>query len=124
MGKDKPKRKKKRKKEKETRKKEIWEEEKKKEKTKKKNLWRKKTWILGREGAFFFYPFSHLHFRDLLRWCQRGILQYTLIRPITTIVAAALLGAGYYDEGEWRAGVLPIRIKNNRNKENQTKQRL
>lgn len=52
---------------------------------------------------------------DLLRWCQRGILQYTLIRPITTIASAILLAVGYYDEGEWRAdrGWLWIFIVNN-----------
>jgi hypothetical protein len=36
-----------------------------------------------------------------LMWCQRGILQYTLIRPLTTVASAVLLATGFYAEGEW-----------------------
>jgi hypothetical protein len=46
--------------------------------------------------------------RDLLRWCQRGILQYTLIRPPITLVSAILLGTGDYLEGEWMLGLYQI----------------
>lgn len=42
---------------------------------------------------------------DLLRWCQRGILQYTLIRPPITLACAILLGTGDYLEGEWVLGL-------------------
>lgn len=40
--------------------------------------------------------------RRLLRWCQRGILQYALIRPIVTILSAVFLVLDLYAEGEWR----------------------
>eukprot|EP01125_Pyxidicula_operculata_P017187 TRINITY_DN6004_c0_g1_i1.p1 TRINITY_DN6004_c0_g1~~TRINITY_DN6004_c0_g1_i1.p1 ORF type:complete len:415 (+),score=46.49 TRINITY_DN6004_c0_g1_i1:51-1247(+) len=38
---------------------------------------------------------------NLLRWCQRGILQYALIRPLVTFVSAILLKLEYYEEGDW-----------------------
>lgn len=37
-----------------------------------------------------------------MRWCQRGILQYALIRPIVTILSAVFLVLDLYAEGEWR----------------------
>jgi len=53
--------------------------------------------------------------KRLLRWCQRGILQYALLKPIVTIISVILLAIGIYADGEWRAdrGWLWITIINN-----------
>uniref|UniRef100_A0A6B2L757 Uncharacterized protein n=1 Tax=Arcella intermedia TaxID=1963864 RepID=A0A6B2L757_9EUKA len=53
--------------------------------------------------------------RNLLRWCQRGILQYALIRPLVTIISVILLIFQIYDDGAWRLdrGWLWMTIINN-----------
>jgi len=53
--------------------------------------------------------------KKLLRWCQRGILQYALIRPLVTIASVVLLAINLYDDGAWRAdrGWLWMTILNN-----------
>lgn len=50
-----------------------------------------------------------------LMWCQRGILQYALIRPLTTLASAVLLATGFYAEGEWEIdrGWLWLMLVNN-----------
>jgi len=53
--------------------------------------------------------------KKLLRWCQRGILQYALLKPLVTIISVILLAMNIYADGEWRAdrGWLWITIINN-----------
>jgi len=53
--------------------------------------------------------------KQLLRWCQRGILQYALIRPLVTFISAILLAINLYDDGAWRVdrGWLWMTIINN-----------
>lgn len=43
--------------------------------------------------------------RDFVHNCKHGILQYTVVRPITTFIAAICEIYGVYGEGEWRGGV-------------------
>jgi len=53
--------------------------------------------------------------KKLLRWCQRGILQYALLKPLVTLISVVLLPLNLYADGEWRAdrGWLWITIVNN-----------
>jgi hypothetical protein len=53
--------------------------------------------------------------KGLLRWCQRGILQYALLKPLVTFISVILLAVDAYADGEWRAdrGWLWITIINN-----------
>lgn len=51
---------------------------------------------------YLFFSISQYSHNKKKMWCQRGILQYVLIRPVTTIASAVLLATELYNEGEWK----------------------
>ncbi|KAF9017509.1 DUF300-domain-containing protein [Hymenopellis radicata] len=59
-----------------------------------------KTWVFPL-GSVKWKPSDGLYF---LQWMKWGVLQYCVIRPLTTLIAVALEYAGLYCEASWGPG--------------------